>query len=120
MEDEPDEWYGTAEDNEQAAMDAKKTTRELGEDRRMGITNTFGRELDAKRRPSGRRKALTNIWRGGGGCYYLVRCSGPECPTTKEVEAFGIPKRRALPLLEGWTYDKDGDWLCPECTREQE
>jgi len=47
MEDEPDEWYGTAEDNEQAAMDAKKTTRELGEDRRMGITNTFGRELDA-------------------------------------------------------------------------
>jgi len=32
------------------------------------------------------------------------------------VEAFGIPKQKALPLLEGWTYDKDGDWLCPECS----
>ena len=74
--------------------------------------------MSAKRKPPGRRKALTNMWRGGGGCYYLVRCSCHECPTTAEVEAFGIPKRRALPLLmdnEGWTYDKDGNWLCPVC-----
>lgn len=74
--------------------------------------------MNAKRRPSGRRKALTNMWLGGGGCYYLVRCT--ECPTTKEVEAFGIPKRRALPLLEGWTHDNDGDWMCPVCSKEKE
>ena len=67
---------------------------------------------------SARRKAMTNMWRGGGGCYYLVRCSGPECPETAEVEAFGIPKRPEM--FEGWTYDKDGDWLCPVCSEGSE
>jgi len=36
------------------------------------------------------------------------------------VEAFGIPKQKALPLLEGWTYDNDGDWMCPVCSKEKE
>ena len=74
--------------------------------------------MNAKQRPSGRRKAMTNMWLGGGGCYYLVRCT--ECPTTKEVDAFGIPKHTALSQLGGWTWDRSGDWLCSVCSKEQE
>jgi len=67
--------------------------------------------MSEKKRAPGWRKALKNMTDGLVVRYYLVRCSFRDCHMTEEVEAYGIPKRDALPLFmknEGWTYDKDG------------
>ena len=79
--------------------------------------------MNEKKRAPGWRKALKNMTDNVVVRYYIVRCKIHDCPAWDQVEAHGIPKRDAVPQFmenEGWTYDKDGNWTCWDCTKEGE
>jgi hypothetical protein len=66
-------------------------------------------------------KAMENVWRcvtasvtiyctGCDGCHHEEQSM--DCPTKMEA----IKNAKA----KGWTYDKEGNWLCPACSKEND
>ena len=75
-------------------------------------------------------KALKNVEEYDPTIYFGVWCSSTDCldrnhpgyPAEYFDGGLAMKKLDFVKGLkaEGWTYDKDGNWLCPKCLKEGE
>ena len=64
-------------------------------------------------------KALENVYREVT-AFVMILCSDCEGGEHLEEQTLDCPtKLEAIKnaKAKGWTYDKEGNWLCPECTK---